>query len=664
MQLETRIQAVALTALLAASAPAAQSGVGGDPNDPGGGVDVPANEGRGLGSTLGPWTRTESVPFGTFAWWAWWQAMQEHYLHRRAHAHGELGEGDAGFFLGRGEQQQDAGDSRKVTAEDVEAEVLPLLSDLLENDTSSQVQAATLIAIARSSRALALEDRAPVVERILPYVADPTRDVSEAATVALGLTGHFDAVVALGDLILDGDAGQELVDDSEVPYRQRAYAAYGLGLAASDSANEDVRRYAVQKLSRGLEADDGRWGDLAVAGAIGIGMVALVDDGSGLPIDDEERDEDGALTSLQDQLVFLLDRVVDENAYRLLRAHAATAIGRLVYDLEPTRREALASQLVPPIAALLERGSDAPRELRWSAAIALGNLIDDDDDEASDLGRRTLTRSLEIHDDVLTGSFALMALARSAGRVGLGREQGVGAAEARTLLLSKLQRGKTVERTWSALSLGLHAYELRASGRQPPSEVRTALREALKRTESPEELSAYAIAVGLVGDTAAEERLARHVVRAQNDFLRERVCIALGMLGMESSQRAARAAFFELRDRPAALEAAAIGRALLDDLELIGDLELVLEEEGSLLGRVAMLLALGRAGDVRALDTLLAWARPRAASSELRAVAIAALGMLCEPDALPFPARVAWQGNPYALTETLGGSGRGILDAR
>ena len=627
----------------------------------GGGFEFapPAPDDRGLGSTRGPRTREEDETLTSFTWRILWDVTEEHYLQRRAHVHG--GVPDGGFFLGRGEKPQDPRPSLQVAPEDVEGRVLPLFVELLEEDGSPEVQAATLIAYARASRTQGPAGRSDVVARIRPFLADSSRDVSEAATIALGITGHFGAVATLGDVLTAEDAGREVTGGREVPYRQRAYAAYGIALAAADSDNEDVRLYAVQKLARAAADDEGRWGDLEVAALIGLGMVPLEDDGRTLESLDPEHVTIGGLA---EQLGYLLRVVTDRDADRLARSHAASSIGRLVAPLPPPRREAYARELVPPIAELLKRGSRAPREVMQGAALALGNLIDDDDDQASDLGRNALRRVFDLHEDRLTQAFALLSLGRAAGRPGLGREAGIGAAEGRTLLLSTLLRGDTLQRTWSALSLGLHAYDLRVQGREVPSEVRAALREALKRTESPEELTANAIAVGLLRDVVAEPRIRKHAARSQNDLLRGLSSLAMGMLGAQESMPTARAAFFDLLDRPAALERAAYGRALLDDPDLVRDLERVLEDEGSLKGRMAMLLALGRFGDIRALDTILAWARPRAGTSELRAVAVAALGQLCEPDPIPWPARIGWQVNAYARTETLRGSGRGVLDAR
>ncbi|MFT5289103.1 MAG: hypothetical protein ACI8QS_002472 [Planctomycetota bacterium] len=632
-------------------------GIAGDDGFPGASL-----EDRGLGSTHGPRTLEEDENIATFSWRIWWDVSQEHYLARRAHIHGELPwQEDEGFYLGRGEKPQVPRPALKLSPEVVAEKVLPLFILLLEKDRIPEVQAATLIAYARAARTQPSEARIQVVDRIRPFLADSSRDVSEAATIALGISAHFSAIVTLGDLLAADEAGQQLIDDSEVPFRQRTYAAYALALAASDIDNEDVRRYAVQKLSSAARDDSGRWSELEVACLIGMGMLPLADDGSAL---DKEGEESQGLTTLSAQLSSLLRIAVDPDEGRLARSHAATSIGRLVMDLPPPRREAFAAELVPPLAEILKRGTRAPREAMQGAALALGSLIDDDDDEASDVGRRALTRVFDLHDDTLTQAFALLSLGRAAGREGLGREPGVGAAEARTFLLAKLTRGSTVLRTWAAISLGVHCYDLRTQDREIQSEVRSALREALKRTDSPEELSAYATAVGLAGDLGAAERLSRKGLKAQNDFLRGHVSVALGMTGAKEYLGSARASFFSLRDRPATVERASLGRALLDDPDLVRDLERILEAEGSLKGREAMLFALGRFGDVRALDTLLSWAQPRAASSELRSVAVAALGMLCEPDAVPWPSRIGWQVNAYARTETLRGSGRGVLDAR
>jgi HEAT repeat protein len=596
-------------------------------------------------------------------WSVWWSLNQNLFFDLRSHIHSEESAyQDDGFFLGHGARRTVSRSVLAPSAADVAESVLPLLEKTLAEERSSEVRRACLFALARTVRSQDPAEQLRVLALIRPHLSDAGAEVSESATLALGVVGHFTTASLLTDLLLDTDAGRRAVGRGEVPYRTRAFAAYALGLLGLRAENEDVRRFAVHHLARSLEPEQGRWQDLQVASAIAIGMIPLTDRGEEL-IEAESVLPPSA--SRAGQIRFLLDIFEDDASDKLLRAHAAGAVGRLFASMSPPRREKLKAEVSASLLQAIGRGGDESREVLQSAVLSLGSIGDDDDDPADREIRRALMRVGDLHRDRDARNFALLSLGRIGAREGVGKSPGSGLAGVQRLLVTQLIRGPGIVRPWAALAMGVLAEGLAVRDLPPPPEFCSAVRSALRGNDSPQEAGAFCLAAGMLGDPGAVPLLLRHLQKTRNPIIRSDAAIGLALLPAREATDEIEQALEEAVHRPTLVESLAVAKALLGEQQAVHEIAAQLSSAQSMESKRATLIALGRIGDVRAIEPLAEAVRRPTLPSELRAAAICALGMVAEPDPLPWPTLFAMGTNFVAATETLYSSDeRGVLNAR
>ena len=529
---------------------------------------------------------------------------------------------------------------------------------------SGRTDGATLtkIALARAVRTQEGTEQTRILGLIRPFLADANPNVAEAAILALGVVGHFTAAAPLVELLEDTEVGRRLIGRGEVPYRSRAFAAYALGLTGARTSNEDVRRYAVHNLAAAVRDDQGRWKDLGVACVLGIGMIPLTDR------NEDPAESDGTLppsASRVGQLRFLQGLFENTFEDKLTRAHAADAVGRLFTSLSAPRREHLKPWIAAPFLAAIGRGGEGTRETLESAVVALGSIGDDDEDPTDRAIRKALIRLEDLHRDREARNLALLSLARTAARPGIGESPGGGLATVQRQLRTQFTHGQTAVRPWAVLSMGVLARGLAVRGIDPPSGFAEVMRAALLSTDSPGESGAYCIAAGLLGDPRTADHIRRHLVKTKNDAVRIYAAMGLALLPAPASAEDIDKLLVEASHRPALVESLAVAKALLDDREAVHEIAEHLANAQSLDGKKAFLYALGRIGDVRAIDPLATMVARPTVPAEVRAAAITALGMVVEPEILPWPSIVATGVNVFAPTETLlSGEETGILDRR
>lgn len=655
-----QLLAVALLVLFGvAGAPVAQDGGTGTGGDPGGtdtGTPPPDNR-YPPGSE--PGVEDSNIPH----WQVWWELNQNLFLDLRSHIHEEGSDyQDDGFFLGHGARRSTPRSVLAPTPSEIGELVLPRLEQTLAEERSSDILRASVIALARAGRSQDSPEQVRILELIRPYIADANAEVSEAATLALGVLGHFASASPLTDLLLDTEGGRRAVRRGEVPYRTRAFAAYALGILGNRAENEDVRRYAVHHLARGIAADQGRWRDLEVACAVAIGMIPL-DDRQEELLEPESPLPPSA--SRAGQIQFLLRLFDDDSADKLVRAHSADAAGRLFATLSPPRRESIKPQVAAPLLEAVGRGGATTREILQSAVLALGSIGDDDEDPTDREIRRALLRIEDLHRDRDARNFALLSLGRTASREGVGKNPGGGLPAVQRYLVTQLVRGAGVARPWAALAMGVLAKGLAARELPPPGELGSAVRSALRGSDSPQEAGAYCIAAGLLGDPAAQPLILKHLQKTRNATVRSHAAVGLALLPARETVGDIDAALKEAAHRPELVESLAVAKALLGERQAVHEIATQLTSAQAMESRMATLIALGRIGDVRAIEPLAEAVGRPTLPSEVRAVAITALGMVAEPEPLPWPTLFAMGTNFCAPTDTLISSdGRGVLNAR
>ncbi len=570
-------------------------------------------------------------------WRIWWRLNRDPYLKIDPSSARPLSDdGDLGLSAGNPGRDR----SRVVSPHQVLQHVLPALERALHEETSASVRSAILIALGRAGT-LGSERCA---RRVLALCADTDHGVAEAALVAAGLEASALVVPRLVHVMHGCEQGVAILGGRSVDTRAQALTALALGLGVRRSTNEDLRRFVLLELARSASAQAPS-ADLPVACVASVGLLPLPWRGDVLP--GEARPEPHA--SREGQISWLLAAVAVDEVYREVRGHATLALGRLAEGASPPWRETIAR-------ALLARLDDprAPVEVRQSAAVALGEIGDCDEDGLDRAIRAALIRTTR-NADALSRRLALMAVARVGTRDGFDPQGSeAGRRELRGHLLATLARGPGGLDAWAALGLGLLEHELVQDGFDTPPEVHLAIEEALVESRSPVTAGAFGLALALSAAPDAVAPLALALERHQGEeSAAAALSIALGLSGGIEARELLIDRIATTRGRPALLHDAALGLALAGDFDGTPHMLRALESTAALDSRAALASALGRSGDSRAIQTLLEALADQEAPQADRTLAARALGWLVDQGGPPVWSPLSCDLNWGADTTTL-----------
>ena len=597
-------------------------------------------------------------------WETWWAFNQEPYLRIKEEVHrAHVTWGSDGHFLGRSGTDVFEDPLRPSRAE-VLGEIVPALLAVLAEERDDDLLAAALMSLGRigaeSVPSLPAMTRSVssfgVEDELRKYIRHKNVHVAEKAVLALGIYGSERSVLLLSDILRNGPEGRRAAHDASVHERLRSYAAYALGLIGNRSRNEDVRRYIASTLTQIVEEWHTGPRDLPVACVSALGVVPLA-----VAEDYQPPEHTVAACCRQGQVRWLLDLFLDRSMNYLVRAHVPRALGRLLADM-PQDSELRAAAAGALTNALSRRSASVEREVRQSSALGLGIIGDADADALDRSIRRTLLQTATTEGDETVRHFAQIALAQVASRPGSGKGSPVeGTFEVRRFFLKQLSHGRSADRPWTALALGVLGHGLGEVREVSDAEVVDTLRLYLSRARSTREVGAYGIGLGLQGAPQASRELLRALEEHADDDTRAQVALALGLLRAREASETLREAVRSSRFRPSLHSRAAVGLTLVGDKSGVPILIEMLEQAGSFSSRSSTAFALGRIGDSRAITSLLELLRDEEASSKTRAVAALALGIVADKDPLPWQTVYAVDLNYLAATPTLTGA-CGILD--
>ncbi len=606
----------------------------------------------GVPVVVGP-TQTQ-LPADRTLWQTWWEFNKDPYQAiRESLFAADLETGRDDFFLGDGSRPQERQAFRPSPGLVFET-VAPALLRVLQEEQQNDLIGAALVALGRLGTPPA-ESELAIEPALRKFVDHANANVSELAVLALGIHGDDTSVFTLSKL-LEGDARAQLRGRETVPERQRAFAAYALGLIGSRTANEDVRSYIVHQLTRALRTHRTGPLDVPVACVQALGLVPLAVEVGYTP---GER-IDSPTRCRQAQIAWLLDLYEARSTKFLVRAHVPTALARLVADVpESTGLRARAAQLCLEV---LGPRSRAQREIRQSAALALGALGDADDDVLDREIRRDLQRVATATGDPTVRHFAHIALAQVGARPGTGVGEPLSGRDAvATFLRKELHAGRSTSRAWTALATGLHARHLADVGVAVDSDTTALLVAGLRDAHSTRDLGAFAIATGLGGAAPGTSRLVEVVQGHGDDSTAGYAALGLGLMRARSAAPQLVELVENSRFRPLRISQAAIALALLGDRQTGPRLADMLADAGSFASQSALAQALGQAGDARVVPRLVELLEDQGSSDLARAFAAYALGVVCEQDMLPWRWKYSCGVNYLAATPSLTGN-RGILD--
>ncbi len=447
-----------------------------------------------------------------------------------------------------------------------------------------------------------------LIPAMLEALGDPDEEVRTAAAVALGKFRAPAAVPKLLEMRAKDNVKQvrEAAMLGLLLMRDDGLKEFFRGVANDDREDRRDRGFAVlaagflrdveflhQILEKGeqtLNGSNTAVDELVACAALGLGL-------GGEP----------------EQAAVLAVLAVDERRPKQARGYAGGSIGRLG---NPTA--------LPELLSLIRDG-DAEDLARVGAAIGSGALVVRDDTAIIDLLGSKAQR------DKNGGVRTLLAM--SLGRIGGDR--------AGMHLVNGLRSCEEAERGFFLLALGI-------SGADGAGDV---LMEQFGRLKNNNDRAACALALGLAGHRAAAQTLRDQLGRGNPMFVGHGM-VALGLLDDEQSIPLVQQIL--ATDRNAVIQReGALALALLRRAAAIPDLLRGLEKASSTHARGAAAQALGLVGNESAVEPLLAIYRDRKRQGEERAIALAALGRIGDPERIPLLATLSFDLNPYVIVDAV-----------
>ncbi|HUR28805.1 MAG TPA: HEAT repeat domain-containing protein [Planctomycetota bacterium] len=664
----------------------------------GGGPTTPGPAGPGAPGPNGPTTpgaTTPGAPAGSpggpakprtgsgdngpdlTVWQFWWAFNKDPYLNLKSHINGgTILTGSDDFYLGRGEHGQSK-DTLRVSEETIRTKIVPRLLDALDpkkGENSNDIQSSCMVALAKIGDAKTEDGKSEFAASIKRFLTSGSQELSETAAVALGILANRDNIELLS-AVLNNDQAKlrslEVPQTESVNVRTRAFAAYGLGLIGYKALNED--REAINATLRKILDGEGKTmgqRDIQVAclTAMGLSPLDINHDDKG-PEEGKKTKAPESLKTRQDQLRYLLSYYMDESNNYLIRAHAPTAMGRLLSTGEVPTEFAYRDLVATTLMESLSKDSKAQDAMQQSCALALGVIGDSDEDPIDKAIRGSLMRVKDDLVDQQVRNFALIGLAQAAGRAGHGAGDptyGVNAKDkkenARIFLQNELAKGKSAVKPWSGLAIAVMERELDDAKQGSSTDMKLLLRTALTDAKSPEDIGAFAISCGLVKDVGAKDVLIHNLDSVRDVEARGYTAIGLGLMDEQSAIPAIQEIVKKTKYQAELLKNAAIALGLLGDKQLVPDLVAMLKTANGLSAQTAISSALGYIGDSRSVDSLIELMQDQEVSALARAFGAVALGIIADKEPFPWNSKIGVNSNYRANTPSLTDQKGGILD--
>jgi len=623
------------------------------------------------GSPPGPTTGGGSVGPDLSTWDFWWGFNKDQYLNLKVNTRSSsVATGSDDWLLGRGEEDQTK-DTLKPTKKQIREEVVPALLQVLDKERGNDLITGSLIALAKIGDVLTEADTSEFEKVIKKFLKDSNQEISETAAVALGILANDASVELLTQLMNDEAPARSYMGKTEVPFRTRAFAAYGLGLIGHATSDNELRKQIATSLVSILNTPSFAKRDLKVAAMVAFGLTP-VDPAAAEPSGETLDPNQQAAASRQAQLAFLLDYYDEGNQrsnsrtrHHRVRAHAPTAMARLLAE-QGAEFEELRTQVIEKMLEGVHKHSKYNRNIQQSCVLALGQLADA---RGGKNAHRTVHKELDRlckKGELQAKRFALISMAQVAARPapeGIDDPTG-GRADIRKAMLSRLSKAKGGQAAWAGLAIGVHARAL-SDGGQDTIDIGalSALRSEAKKSKSPSLAGAYMLALGLSNDTESAQLILDKLEYFSADETRGHCAVALGLMNHTQAIVPIQEILNGSEFRPDLLKQAAVALGLLGDKNMVERLVKMLGSAKSLSSQAAIASALGTIGDKNSINGLIDLLKDSGKTQTARGFAAVALGIVCDKELLPWNAKIGTDINYRANTETLTDSGKtGILD--
>ncbi|MCB9878552.1 MAG: HEAT repeat domain-containing protein [Planctomycetes bacterium] len=626
------------------SAPAPTAPTTGGPAGPTTGG--PAGPAGGAGPTTGG---PQGIPITSdlTRWTFWWEFNKDPFIRLRdaIHASGpQTGSDD--FYLGS-TKKSEAKDSLRPTSDEIMSDVLPALKKAIDGTDQRDINSSCMVAMAKIGKD---HTEFKLVDVFRPRLAKGDQEIREVAALAIGIAAIAgeDEMNLLIDLALDKGKGREASDGS-VNARTRAFSLYGLGLISHATTNVEIKRKAFTAMKTVLEDKSINFRDLKVAAINGMAIlnIGMADDAAKTLLGD-------VLNSLEEYYMQKLGA-----SEQLIQAHCPPAIAKLIGKDHPDvdRYKRLFAD------DLMEKGKvkRSSNEIAESCALALGQLCQpyDDKKSADKEYSELLLDTWHKHKDLQTKNFSML---------GLGF---IGGEENKKVVLKEFDKaGKTIEKPWCALALGVYSHRIyeqqkAASGAiDPESFIGETLYKELKDCKSPDLTGALAIGLGLNRYTDAADKLRELMKENQaKEDMAGYCAIGLALMNDTRSIEDIREVVDGASRRFSLLQQAAIALGKLGDKGVADLLQKKLTDgEPNLAKLSAIASAIGFIGDKRTIKPLKDLLFDTKLGDLSRAFAAVALGGVSDKENLPWNSKISSNMNYRAAVETLTNQQSGILD--
>jgi len=564
-------------------------------------------------------------------WGTWWALNQWAYLPERGEAlrSRRIATGEAGGPTPELLTSQ----RRALLARQV---IKPFLLKMLAPEAKQRdtVRASAMLALAK----VATDDA--TVELLMRTAEHPkaTPLERESAALAVGLLRRSDKRARVDAITLDLTRSRlaDLARNPKAPIRARCFACFSLGLLADQGYGSPFSREGRLVVRSLLEilASSQKDPDLPVAVMTALGMQPR----AGIPskiYEDLKRAVQGT-------------HVYKRKWSYLERAHALSTYVRLRGPAWVTLA----------LRALSDRR--LPKPVQRAARLALGgNARDLTPDERIEAAKALIASEKKAPDHFSEG-LGQIALARILNADMRADSTGVmDATTAETQLLQRASKSFVTVRGFHAMALALAARDVNSHHAKIVKFVKAAGDTLLTGYDKPKGdndlRGAYAVGLGILRVQAARDRLVLALnERNSGPALRARAAIALAQMGAldDGVRDGLRAVIADTRAL-APRSAAALALSLLTGVPESGALIRQLRESDSQRDQFRAAAALGQLDDPKALPAILEVARARKHNFEMRALAIAILGLLGDPEPTPSLFRLTLDANYIARTDAL-----------
>jgi HEAT repeat protein len=481
--------------------------------------------------------------------------------------------------------------------------------------------------------------------KILPLFAErltrPDQEIRETSALAMGISQMPESVPNLIALLKDDETGRKLTGRSNVDDRTRTFAAYGLGLVAHATSNTDVKRSAFDALKAILDDDNESSRNIKI-GVINA-MRLIRPNVQGNEADAKLRQD------VIDSLWAYYEKKLGQGEQQI-QAHVPPAIATLLGrggDKTGKFKDAFAGELE-------EKFGKRANNVYESAALALGTLCEAT--KADEKYSKALLDYSENGREPQARYFATMALAQ------------IGGEKNRIDLLKKLEKARTIEKPWAAISLGVLAFntaQAQGANAAVDSTIGSALQRTLNDEKNDDVQAATAVALGLCKFVDAADDIRQLLDKyKKRDELAGYLCIGLALMDDRRSIELIREIVKTSVRRPDLLKQAAIALGKMGDKQAAKDLtDLLTDVQDRNLAKLAAISsALGFIGDHRTIDPLVKMLHDDTLPELSRAFAAVALGGVADKEELPWNSKIAVDLNYRAAVETLTNQVSGILD--